>query len=564
MPTFSGPTFFYDEQIRRFLLQFARIFSGFQVEYGRDEEGTNHTLVRVPVRYGDSSRQAQTVLQDNSANTLNATPLMTFYITRLEYDRPRIQDPTFVSTIAVRQRTYDRDTDSYETTQGNAFTIDRLMPVPFKLTVNLDIWTSNTNQKMQILEQVLVLFNPSLEIQSTDNFIDWTSLSVCNLEGVNWSSRTIPVGTDNPIDIATLTFSMPIWISSPAKVKKLGVVERIVARVFDAQGDAADAILNNDLLLGTRQVFTPYGYQVLLIGNRIQALRQQQVVENGSLNPLVTTTGTPDGTLMSPALTLAEEELIKIETAQDELTAILNNDPDLPSGIQDQINVALTQLASVRTYVQTQIDDLSTPALPPPEAGPYSTSEDPDPILAPPVSPPSNLLWHSVVGVYGVLRPGISLIKLEQEDGSEVVGTIAYDPTDDRFLLFTVDEDSLPQNTLPPVDAVINPLRSGPGDGLDSALLGQRYLLTESTGAWDGASPVAWQGVDGQPLVASANDIIEFDGVQWVVAFDSTSSPDNLQYVTNITTGIQYKWTGSMWIKSYQGLYPGGQWRLVL
>ena len=117
---------------------------------------------------------------------------------------------------------------------------------------------------------------------------------------------------------------------------------------------------------------------------------------------------------------------------------------------------------------------------------------------------------------------------------------------------------------MPPVDAVINPLRSGPGEGLDSALVGQRYLLTEDTGSWDGASPVEWQGVGGLPLVAKANDIIEFDGIQWVVAFDSTSSPDNLQYVTNITTGIQYEWTGDAWVKSYQGVYPGGAWRLVL
>jgi hypothetical protein len=461
-------TFFYDEQIRRFLLQFARIFSNFEVEYGRNEEGTDHTLIRVPVKYGDWSRQAQTVLQNNSASTMPSTPQMTFYITALDYDRPRIQEPNFVSTIAVRQRTYDADTDSYETTQGNAFTIDRLMPVPYKLTINLDIWTSNTNQKMQLLEQIIPLFNPALEIQSTDNYIDWTSLSVCELQSTKWSSKTIPIGTDNPIDIATLTFTLPIWISSPAKVKKLGVVERIVANIFDAQGDASNAILDNDLLLGTRQVFTPYGYQVLLIGNRLQALRQQQVVD------------------------------------------------------------------------------------------------EPNSSLTPPDSPSSNLLWHSIVGVYGVLRPGISLIKLEQEDGSEVVGTVAYDPTDDRFLLFTVDEDTVPANTLTPVTAVIDPLRSGPGAGLAPAVAGQRYLFTEATGTYTGVTATAWQGINGQPLVAQANDIVEYDGSRWVVSFDSASSPDNAQYVTNITTGIQYEWNGSAWIKSYQGLYPGGAWSLVL
>ena len=468
----AGPTFFYDEQIRRFLLQFARIFSNFSIEYGRNEEGTNHALVRVPVRYGDSTRQASTIMQQNSASSLPSTPLMTFYISALDYDRPRMQEPYFVSNIQVRQRTYDEATDSYETTQGNAFTIERLMPVPYSLTLKLDIWTSNTNQKMQLLEQMLVLFNPALEIQSTDNYIDWTSLSVCELESVVWSSRTIPQGTDDPIDIATLTFKLPIWISSPAKVKKLGVVERIVASIYDANGDAANAILDNDLLLGTRQKFSPYDYQALLIGNRIQALRNQQVV--------------------------------------------------------DQPNTS----------------------------------------LAPPDSPPSNLLWSAVVGQYGVLRPGISYIVFDQADGSEVTGTVAYDPTDDRFLLFNLDTDTIPANTMPPVDAVINPLISGPGAGLPEPVAGTRYLFTEATGNEEPVqgvvyNPTAWTGTDGRPLIAHANDIVEYTGTRWRVTFLARTITTT-EYVTNITTGIQYEWTGSSWIKSYQGLYPGGTWSLVL
>ena len=161
--------FFYDNQIRRFLLQFTRIFSGFEVEYGKDDEGVTG-LYRVPVRYGDASRQAQTVLQNNSANSLPSTPLMTFYITNLNYARDRMQEPYHVEKTSVRQRVWDTETQSYETTQGNAFTIERLMPVPYNLEVQLDIWTSNTNQKLQILEQILTLFNPALEIQSTDNF----------------------------------------------------------------------------------------------------------------------------------------------------------------------------------------------------------------------------------------------------------------------------------------------------------------------------------------------------------------------------------------------------------
>ena len=468
--------YFYDGQIRRFLLQFARIFSNFDVEYGANEAGqgpgsSGDTLVRVPVRYGDASRQAQTILQNNSANDMPSTPMMSFYITDLKYDRPRIQEPYYVSNIQVRQRTYDTSTDTYETTQGNAFTIERAMPVPYELTINLDIWTSNTNQKMQLLEQILTLFNPSLEIQSTDNYIDWTSLTALYLKDSRWSSRTVPVNTDLAIDIATLTFTLPMWITPPAKVKKLGVVERIIASIYDAQGDLNNALTNSDLLLGTRQRFTPYGYQILLINNKLQALRQQQVVD------------------------------------------------------------------------------------------------EPNAALAPPDSPPSNLLWHSIIDLYGTLRPGISYITLEQPDGTDVTGTVAYDPTDDRFLLFTVNTGTVPPNTLAPIMSVIDPLASAPGYGLPVAATGQRYLFTQATGSYNNpgsSNPDAWEGVDGQPLVANANDIVEYDGSRWVVAFDSTSSPDNLQYITNITTELQYRWTGTKWVKSYQGLYPGGGWSLVL
>ena len=463
--------FFYDEQIRRYLIQFARMFSGFQVEYGRNESGvpgSGDALIRVPVRYGDASRQAQTILQNNSASSMPSTPLMTFYITGFDYDRPRMQNPAYVDTKNVRQRMYDTTTGTYETTQGNAFTIERYMPAPYKLSINLDIWTSNTNQKMQLLEQILPLFNPSLEIQSTDNFLDWTSLSIVELVSTGWSSRQIPVGTENPIEISTLKFALPVWLSLPAKVKKLGVIETIIASIYDAKGDMVNAIANNDLLLGTRQYITPYSYKVVLIGNRLQIL------------------------------------------SQSEVEAVPNYE------------------------------------LPPAE------------IVA-----NSGLEWPPVIELYGVLRPGISVVALLQDDGTQVYGTVVVDPTDARFLLFSPLADSLPANTLDPVDSVINPLMSGPGYGLPAAVAGQRYLLTDSTGS-DSGYAQAWAGVNGQALVANANDIIEYDGSRWNVSFDAASSYDYAQYVTNITTEVQYKWVNIGWVKSYQGLYPGGQWSLII
>jgi hypothetical protein len=97
------------------------------------------------------------------------------------------------------------------------------MPTPFKLTLKADIWTSNTEQKLQLLEQILMLFNPSLEIQTTDNYLDWTSLSVVNLGDVQFSSRQIPVGAESNIDIATFSkrFQNKLTHAKPIKVIKM-------------------------------------------------------------------------------------------------------------------------------------------------------------------------------------------------------------------------------------------------------------------------------------------------------------------------------------------------------
>jgi hypothetical protein len=44
--------------------------------------------------------------------------------------------------------------------------------------------------------------------------------------------------------------------------------------------------------------------------------------------------------------------------------------------------------------------------------------------------------------------------------------------------------------------------------------------------------------------------------------FDSRNS--TIEYVTNSNTMIQYRWDGTQWVKSYEGLYRSGDWSLVL
>jgi len=457
--------FFYDQQIRRFLLQFIRAFSNFQVEYGKDRDG-NTTLVTVPVKYGDATRMVSSIVRENSENKIIPTPMISCYVTGLEYNAERRQDPTFIDKKHIRMRKFDPNTNEYTTQQGNAFTVERVMPVPYTLQLNVDVWTSNTNQKLQLLEQLLVLFNPALEIQSTDNYLDWTSLSYIELAQTQWSSRSVPVGVDEQIDIATLSFTVPIWLTAPAKVKKLGVINKIVASIYDDNGGIAEGVIDGQILLGERQKFTPMNFGIIVLGNTVQILDRN-------------------------------------ETSTNKVDYTPLNDPPTKVGT----------------------DDVS---------------------------------WAALINQYGELQSGISQLRLEQGT-AEIVGTVAFHPSDPHKLLWTVENDTVPTNDLPAVTKIINPLRSAPDAGLATAAQGQRYLILNAIGnASNTDGPDAWGD-----LVAGANDIVEYNGTKWQVAFDS-SSDSGVHYMTNTNTGLQYKWTGTEWVKSYEGEYRAGDWSIVI
>jgi hypothetical protein len=125
---------------------------------------------------------------------------------------------------------------------------------------------------------------------------------VVYLESPTWNTRSVPIGTDNPVDVATLTFKLPIWISPPAKVKKLGVIQKIIASIHDSDGNLSTDVYSEANLMGLRQYFTPLDYGVLLIGNQLTLLkvqdietpREPNVTTDNPAETASTKVGTPD------------------------------------------------------------------------------------------------------------------------------------------------------------------------------------------------------------------------------------------------------------------------------
>lgn len=280
--------FFYDAQVKRYLTQFMRIMSNFSY---KDAKGQ---LTRIPVAYGDMNRQVAQIVKKNTENTVPSAPFIACYIKDLQFDQTRMQDPSFISKIQVRERAFDESGEEYLNRQGSNYTIERLMPAPYTIDFGLDIWTTNTDQKLQIWEQIVVLFTPSLELQTTDNFIDWTSISSLRLKSQTWSSRTVPSGLEQDIDILSMIFETNAWITPPVKVKKMGIVTKIIASAFvSPQGAIASAYTDAEAVVESLSgeavvvVAAPGNFNLLVLNNvatLIIGTKEEKIIEKNNPN----------------------------------------------------------------------------------------------------------------------------------------------------------------------------------------------------------------------------------------------------------------------------------------
>ena len=97
--------YWYDAQLRRYLMQFMRIFHDFKVSEGKRDGATFYN--KVPVRYADMQRMVAHILRKGSENMVNSTPFIACSINSLLLARDRAQDPMLISKVQVAERQYD-------------------------------------------------------------------------------------------------------------------------------------------------------------------------------------------------------------------------------------------------------------------------------------------------------------------------------------------------------------------------------------------------------------------------------------------------------------------------
>jgi len=436
-----------------------RLFGGFTVKMGKDQNGNDY-YHQVPVRYGDSNRMAAHVVRQNSENKINTVPFISCYISELLPSAERRLNPTFRDNVQVFEKLYNEATGIYvDGTVGESYTLERYSPVPYDLTISVDIWTSNTEQKLQLLEQILLLFNPSVNLQSSNNPFDWTSLGVVELTNVTWTARSIPQGTDDIIDVASLIYQLPIYLSPPAKLKRQVLIHSILANTYaNINVDIDDVAFN---------------------------------INRSSIRQWIT----------------FEDRHIRVNEDSIEL---LNKD-------------------------NTNVDKVKGDG--------------------------SLLSWEDHFAPHGGIKNGITELRLKlgtdtvAEITDEVVLAVSLVDGNPNLLSYELNTDTLPTNTVPMVNGIINPQKSRPGVGsLPAAAVGQRYLIVDEV--------VPFSGGPWGELVASANDIIQYNGTEWVVSFDA-SAVNSTEYTTNANTMKKLFFNGNEWVVAVEGIFDQGYWRIV-
>jgi hypothetical protein len=152
-----GKAHFYHEAIKRAVSVFGTMFN--EIDIQRDVDGSATQNVRVPLSYGPKQKfiarlDSAAALMDNTKSRVAMTlPRIAFDITGLTYDAER-------KLGKLKQyKLHDSSDNSVLRTQ--------FAPVPYNINFGLYVLSKNTEDALQIVEQILPFFTPDFTVTMT-------------------------------------------------------------------------------------------------------------------------------------------------------------------------------------------------------------------------------------------------------------------------------------------------------------------------------------------------------------------------------------------------------------
>ena len=218
--------YYYSHQLKNYLIQFMAIFANLKVKVGKTGD-LDSRFITVPVAIANKDRVVAAIKSENTQNKPIRLPMMSVRMASLDLAVERMK-----GTGLTRRQTFMPNGGVFP---NDISVVEQKMPVPYNVLYELNIWTSNIDQMHQILEQILVLFDPQLQIQTNDEMFDWTKITSVELTGIR-NEDNVPIGTDRRIIRHALEFKVPIWLSIPVEVHNR-IVKDIYLRIAAVSGN---------------------------------------------------------------------------------------------------------------------------------------------------------------------------------------------------------------------------------------------------------------------------------------------------------------------------------------
>lgn len=247
--------YWYYGQLRTIILHTLRIFQNFCVSEGFDEEG-NNILRRVPCVYMSTDKSVVYMLNNATDTVLETCPKMVLAISDVKLNSElQCGSPYYSYETSITEKRFNPDIGNYEYKEGNSYNITRLNPLPLGIEFKLYILTSMQDQKFQLFEQIRSIFSPTLELQTSENPLDWSRITAITLTGLNWSSKGTTNLDSTTLDAMDMTFEVNTNLDMPSLVQKERMIEQINHSI--GEGNSLEDIMSWSLEDVKRTFYSP-------------------------------------------------------------------------------------------------------------------------------------------------------------------------------------------------------------------------------------------------------------------------------------------------------------------
>mgnify|MGYP001258497038 FL=1 len=223
---------FYHKKIRNTVIAFGTIFNNVNIKR-LDSSGNPLQNIKVPLSYSPKEKflarlDAQQDLTGDDSKVAITLPRMSFEITGYSYDATRKLN---------KNQKITKVTTNADTTKMN----NQYMPVPYNVNFQLNVFTANSDDGLQIIEQILPYFQPDYTVTMIeDRTMDTKRDIPFILNSVDYSDDYSGSLTSLRRIIYTLSFTAKVYLYGPISTN--AIIKKVSADLYSDTGSNAPRV----------------------------------------------------------------------------------------------------------------------------------------------------------------------------------------------------------------------------------------------------------------------------------------------------------------------------------